>query len=300
MRLTRAAAISAVLALGLAGLAACGGEDGSGGSTDSTPAPSVTFEPGTTMYRLNQEQKIRIGTKFDQPGFGLANLEGVPEGFDVEIGKIIAYELGIPEENIEWIETPSRVREEYIQQGRVDIVVATYTINDDRKQRVDFAGPYYIAGQQIMVRADDDSITGPDDFRSGDKKVCSATGSTPAKNIENYLADVGSQLVLFDTYDKCLDPLRNGDVDAVTTDNVILLGYVSQYPGEFKLVGTKFTVEPYGIGLKKGDDAFRDFINDVLEKIYADGRYAAAWSATAGQFDPTIPEAPKVDRYASS
>jgi len=106
--------------------------------------------------------------------------------------------------------------------------------------------------------------------------------------------------VLFDTYDKCLDPLRNGDVDALTTDNVILLGYVSQAPNDFKLVGTKFTVEPYGIGLKKGDDAFRDFINDVLEEIYADGRYAAAWSATAGQFDPTIPEAPKVDRYTSS
>jgi len=157
-----------------------------------------------------------------------------------------------------------------------------------------------VAGQQIMVRADDDSITGPDDFRSGDKKVCSVTGSTPAKNIEKYLADVGSQLVLFDTYDKCLDPLRNGDVDALTTDNVILLGYVSQAPNDFKLVGTKFTVEPYGIGLKKGDDAFRDFINDVLEEIYADGRYAAAWSATAGQFDPTIPEAPKVDRYTSS
>jgi glutamate transport system substrate-binding protein len=300
MRLTRAAALSAVLALGLGVLAACGGGEGGGEpATGETPVPSVSFEPGTTMDRLYKEQKIRIGTKFDQPGFGKANLEGVPEGFDVEIGKIIAFELGIPEENIEWVETPSRVREEYIEQGRVDIVVATYTINDTRKERIDFAGPYYVAGQQIMVRADDDSITGPEDFRAGDKKVCSATGSTPAENIANYLADVGSQLVLFDTYDKCLDPLRNGDVDAVTTDNVILLGYVAQSPGEFKLVGTKFTVEPYGIGLKKGDDAFRDFINDVLEKIYADGRYAAAWSATAGQFDPTIPEAPEVDRYTS-
>lgn len=297
MRRRQAAAFGAVLALGLSALAACGGGEP---GTDPTPEPDVSFAAGTTMARLHDAQKITIGTKFDQPGFGLVNLEGVPEGFDVEIGKIIATELGIPVENIEWVETPSRVREEYIEQGRVDIVVATYTINDARKERIDFAGPYYVAGQQIMVRADDDSITGPEDFESGDKKVCSVTGSTPAGNIVQYLADEATQLVLFDTYDKCLDPLRNGDVDALTTDNVILLGYVSQSPEDFKLVGTKFTDEPYGIGLKKGDDEFRSFINDVLEEIFVDGRYAKAWTDTAGKFDPTVPEAPEVDRYTSA
>jgi len=298
MRLNRSAAIGAVLALGLGALAACGGGDDPG--TDPTPEPTVSFEAGTTMAELNEAQSITIGTKFDQPGFGLANLEGVPEGFDVEIGKIIATELGIPVDNIEWVESPSRVREEYIETDRVDLVVATYTINDARKERIDFAGPYYVAGQQIMTRADDDSITGPDDFRDGTKKVCSVTGSTPAANIVSYLDDQATQLVLFDTYDKCLDPLRNGDVDAVTTDNVILLGFVSQSPEDFKLVGTKFTVEPYGIGVKKGDDEFRSFINDVLEEIFEDGRYAQAWTDTAGQFDPTVPEAPEVNRYTSS
>ncbi len=293
MRSLRVAAIGATLALGLGLLTACGGEEGGG----PAPSPSVSFAAGTTMAELNEAQAITIGTKFDQPGFGLANLEGVPEGFDVEIGKIIATELGIPVENIEWVETPSRVREEAIETDQVDIVVATYTINDARKERIDFAGPYYVAGQQIMTRADDDSIDGPEDFEAGDKKVCSVTGSTPAANIVNYLANEAEQLVLFDTYDRCLDPLRNGDVDAVTTDNVILLGYVSQTPEDFKLVGTKFTEEPYGIGVKKGDDEFRDFINNVLEEIFADGRYAAAWTATAGEFDPTVPEAPVVDRY---
>jgi glutamate transport system substrate-binding protein len=83
----------------------------------------------------------------------------------------------------------------------------------------------------------------------------------------------------------------------VTTDNVILLGYIAQSPDDFQLVGSKFTDEPYGIGVKKGDDEFRSFINDVLEKIAADGRYAQAWSSTAGEFDPQIPEAPEVNRY---
>lgn len=293
MRKIRVAATAAVLALGLGTLAACGDDGG------ETPAPvdTPTFPAGSTMAELFAAQKITIGTKFDQPGFGLADLEGKPQGFDVEIAKLIAAELGIPADNIEWRETPSRVREEVIEQGQVDIVVATYTINDTRKERIDFAGPYYVAGQQIMTRKDDDSIDGPEDFQDGTKKVCSATGSTPAANIVKYLADQATQLVLFDTYDKCLDPLRDGTVDAVTTDNVILLGYVARSPDDFKLVGEKFTDEPYGIGVAKGDDQFRDFINDVLEEIAADGRYATAWSTTAGTFDPVIPEAPPVNRY---
>ncbi len=295
MRPIRVAAVLAATALGLGLLAACGDDP-----ETTTPTPSVSFEAGTTMARLHDAQAITIGTKFDQPGFGLLNLDGVPEGFDVEIAKIIATELGIPVANIEWKESPSRVREEYLETAQVDLVVATYTINDTRKERIDFAGPYYVAGQQIMTRKGDDSITGPEDFADGTKKVCSAVGSTPAANIVQYLADEGTQLVLFDTYDKCLDPLRNGEVDAVTTDNVILLGYVSRSPDDFQLVGTKFTVEPYGIGVAKGDDDFREFINTVLEKAAADGRYAQAWTSTAGTFDPVVPELPEIDRYTSS
>ncbi len=282
----------ATLALGLGTLAACGTKE-----EPSTPPPTVSFEAGSTMDKLNKAQKLRVGTKFDQPGFGLLGLDGKPAGFDVEIAKIIATELGIPTDKIEYTEAPSRLRETLIEEGTVDIVVATYTINAARKERIDFAGPYYVAGQHIMVRKGDTTITGPDSFKAGDKKVCSVTGSTPAKNILNYLADEATQLVLFDTYDKCLDPLRDGTVDALTTDNVILLGYIARSPNDFQLAGTKFTDEPYGIGVKKGDDDFRDFINDVLEKAAADGRYGAAWSSTAGTFDPSIPEMPAVDRY---
>ncbi|HLT10958.1 MAG TPA: glutamate ABC transporter substrate-binding protein [Micromonosporaceae bacterium] len=294
MRIKRFAAIAAIGALALTG-AACGsgGETPSGGGGGT----EMNFPEGSTMARLNEAQAIKIGTKFDQPGFGLQGLDGKPAGFDVEIGKIIASELGIPEENIQWVETPSAVREEVLERGDVDIVVATYTINDARKERIDFAGPYYVAGQQIMVKADDNSITGPDSFKAGDKKVCSVQGSTPSQNILPYLKDEASQLVLFDIYDKCVDALQQGQVDAVTTDNVILLGYVAESNGAYKLVGEQFTEEPYGIGVKKGDDQFRNFINDVLEKIYADGRYEQAWKDTAGKFDPNLPEPPPVDRY---
>jgi len=294
MRITRPVMLMAATALAVT-VAACGG--GSKDATGPAAPKAVSFPAGTTMETLNKAQKIRIGTKFDQPGFGLKGLDGKPAGFDVEIGKIIAGELGIAPEKIEWVETPSKVREEYLEQGKVDLVVATYTINDERKKRVDFAGPYYVAGQQIMTRKGDSSITGPDSLRDGTKKVCSVTGSTPAKNIGSYLKDQTSQLVLFDVYSKCADALKNNQVDAVTTDNVILTGLVASSPGDFQLVGTKFTQEPYGVGLKKGDTAFRTFVNDVLEKIGTDGRYAKAWTTTAGKFDPGTPAAPAVNRY---
>lgn len=292
MRISRLVAIAAAATLALS-VAACGSDDGDKGASNT----KKDFPAGSTMAKLNDAGKIRIGTKFDQPGFGLKGLDGKPAGFDVEIGKIIADELGIAEENIEWVETQSAVREEVIEQGKVDLVIATYTINSKRKERIDFAGPYYIAGQHIMVKASDNSITGPESFKAGDKKVCSVQGSTPAQNIEQYLANVSEQLVLFDIYQKCVDALDQGQVDAVTTDNVILMGFIADGDGKYKLVGEKFTEEPYGIGLKKGDTQFRNWINDVLEKIYSDGRYEKAWKDTAGKFDPIVPEAPAVDRY---
>jgi glutamate transport system substrate-binding protein len=162
---------------------------------------------------------------------------------------------------------------------------------------VDFAGPYYTAGQDIMVKKNDTSITGPDSFKAGGKKVCSVTGSTPAEKIKSYLKDPASQLVLFDVYSKCADALKNGQVDAVTTDNVILLGLIDANGGAFKLVDQPFTQEPYGIGLKKGDDKFRAFINDTLDAAAKDGSYEKAWKATAGKVKPEAPKLPVLNRY---
>jgi glutamate transport system substrate-binding protein len=247
------------------------------------------------MARLAEAGTITIGTKFDQPGFGLANPQGVPEGFDVEVAKIVAGGLGIAPEDIQWKETVSANRESFIQNGDVDIVVATYTINDARKQLIDFAGPYYVAGQDIMVATGNPlGIQGPDDLAG--KRVCSVEGSTPAQNIRDNYPE--AQLTLFDVYSKCADALRNGQVDAVTTDNVILTGLVQGGQGAFELVGNPFTQEPYGIGLKKGDDDFRGYINDTLEQSFQDGSWAAAWDRTAGAITgEPAPEPPTIDRY---
>ncbi|SHN80833.1 amino acid ABC transporter substrate-binding protein, PAAT family [Geodermatophilus obscurus] len=296
MRITRYAATLGALGLVLAGCSSEAGQQAEE-ATENAPevAQDVEFPAGSTMAELAEAGTITVGTKFDQPGFGLANPQGVPEGFDVEVAKIIAGELGIAPEEIEWKETVSANRESFIQNGDVDVVVATYTINDARKQLIDFAGPYYVAGQDIMVATGNPlAIEGPDDLAG--KRVCSVEGSTPAQNIRDNYPE--AQLTLFDVYSKCADALRNGQVDAVTTDNVILTGLVQGGQGAFELVGNPFTEEPYGIGLAKGDDEFRGFINDTLEQAYEDGSWAAAWDRTAGAITGTeAPEPPAVDRY---
>ena len=287
MRITLVAAAAAA-ALALAGCA--GGGGGEGDAEEPADEPAATFEAGTTMAELSEAGAITVGTKFDQPLFGLVGPSGVPEGFDVEIAKIIASELGISEDNIEWVETVSANREPFIENGQVDIVVATYTINDKRKEVVSFAGPYYMAGQSILVLADNDDIESEEDLVG--QPVCSVTGSTPAAK----LAEIGAQPVLTDTYTNCLEPLRSGQVVAVSTDNVILAGLAAQNEGEFKVVGEPFTEEPYGIGLAKDDTEFRNWINDVLEASYEDGRYEEAWNSTAGEILPFV-EPPTPDRY---
>ena len=282
----RTAAALAALALAVTG---CGSDDGDDvAQSDAKP----TFAAGTTMEKIQKAGVLKVGTKFDQPLYGEKQLSGDVEGFDVEIARIVAAELGVKPE---FQEAVSKNREPFIQNGTVDIVVATYTINDKRKAVVDFAGPYYLTGQSLMVAKDDEAIKSKDDLAG--KTVCSVAGSTPAENIVKEAPQ--AKVVLFDTYGKCAEAVKNGQADAVTTDEAILLGLVAKSPDDFKTVGRPFSDEPYGIGLKKDDQAFRDFVNDLLEETYEDGRWEKALKATVGtaQAEEDLPEPPPVDRY---
>lgn len=282
----RSAAVAAFAAPLLAlSIVSCGGDD----SGDAAVKSDAKFAAGTTMERLNKAGAVTVGTKYDQPLFGLKNLKGVPEGFDVEIAKLVAGGLGIEPGKIKWVESVSANREPFLQQGRVDMVVATYTMNDKRKKVVDFAGPYYTAGQDIMVKKGNPlAITGPEKLAG--KRTCSVDGSTPAQNIRDKYPQ--AKLTLFDVYTKCAAALKNGQVDAVSTDNVILLGLIDKDPEAFELVKKPFTSEPYGIGLKQGDAAFCTFVNDTLKKSFDDGSWKKAWDDTAGKVAGAAPTPP--------
>ena len=286
--------------------AACGDDDdGDEASTTGTTAAALAppeFPAGTTMAAIQDKGKLIVGVKYDQPGFGQRNpTNNQIEGFDVEIGKLMAVgifggtvaDLG---PKVEFVEAVSRNREPFIQNGTVDIVVATYTINDARKQVVDFAGPYFIARQDIMVKSDDNSITSVTDLNG--KRVCTAAGSTSERNLRAQAPQ--ADLLLFSGYSECAQALTDGRVVAVSTDAPILAGLVQQSGGAFKLVRAPFSDEPYGIGLKKGDDAFRSFLNDRLEAIYASGEWARAFNETLGEIGLELPTPPPVDRYSST
>lgn len=240
------------------------------------------------------EHKLTIGVKYDQPGMSIKNPDGSMSGFDVDVARYVAEQLGYKPEDIEWKEAPSGQRETLIQNGQVQYVVGTYSITPDRKQKVGFAGPYFQTGQSLLVREDNTDIAGPESL-TGNKKVCSVTGSTPAQRIKDKYPDV--QLQLFDTYSACVESLRNGAVDAVTTDAVILAGYAAQSPGTMKVVGQPFSIELYGIGLAKENNELRGKINDALQKMIDSGQWQAAFDKNLGASGYKPPPPPQIDRY---
>ncbi len=296
-RLTSVAAGIAVAALALS---ACGNEGSpdSGTGAPGATAPTYTVASGVavagspTFDKIKNRGELVVGVKFDQPGLGQKPAGAdKPVGFDVEIAKMIGADLGFAPEKIKFTETVSANREPFIQNGTVDLVVATYTINDARKQVVDFAGPYYVAGQDLLVKKDNNDITGPDALAG--KKVCSVDGSTPAKRIKDNYPQ--AQLITFDTYSKCVEQLSSGSVDAVTTDDAILRGYAAAQKDAFKVVGKPFSKEPYGIGMPKGDTALRKFVNDALKKREDSGDWKKAFEFTLGSADGVTP--PAIDNY---
>ncbi len=225
---------------------------------------------GTTGSTSGSGDTIKIGIKFDQPGLGLKQGDTYT-GMDVDVAKYVADKLGYSESQIEWTQAPSGQRESLIENGQVTYIVGTYSITDKRKEKVSFAGPYFIAGQDLLVRADDTSITGVDAL-SG-KKLCSVTGSTSAQNVKDKVPDVNLQE--FGTYSECVAALAAGSIDALTTDDTILAGYAAQeqYKGKLKVVGNTFSTENYGIGLKKGDTELCTKITTAITEMISDGSW---------------------------
>jgi glutamate transport system substrate-binding protein len=279
------------LLAGALALTACGREDnpagantlgGQGAPALSHPvASNVQVEGSPVFQAMTQRGRVVIGVKEDQPGLGFKDATtGEYSGFDIEIARMVAAGLGFGPDQIDYKPIPSAAREDSISRADVDYYVGTYTINDKRKQLVSFAGPYFQAGQSLLVRADETDITGPQTLKG--KKVCSASGSTPIQRVRDQGLTEPENIVEFQTYTQCVDQLLTNQVDAVTTDDAVLAGYASLQPDELKLVGETFSEEPYGIGLQKDDTALRNKINDLLQGAYDDGTWQRIYDATLG------------------
>ena len=262
MNARRIGAVTAAAAIAL-GLAACGSSDSGSGSGSS----------GSASADAPTGKKIKIGTKFDQPGLGLKKGTEM-SGFDVDVATYVAKELGSNAGDIEWVQAVSAQRETLLSSGQVDMIVATYSITDKRKEQVSFAGPYFIACQDLLVRADESAIKGKADLDG--KKLCSVKGSTPAQKVKDEIPGVNLQE--FATYSECVAGLVSKAVDAVTTDDTILAGFAAQdqFKGKLKVVGQTFSTENYGIGLKKGDTEMCTKVTDAINKMIKDGDWEKA------------------------
>lgn len=303
MRLRKtSAALAASVAVVLA-LTACG-KEGSAGDDDEEEGPELPtytvaedVKVDSPVLKAAQKRgKLVVGSKSDQPFLGFQDPGSKKyEGFDVEVAKMIAADLGFdPEKDIEWKTIDSSIRETAVSKGQVDLMIGTYTINDERKKQVDFAGPYYLAGQDLLVRKDDDSIKGPDSIKG--KTVCSIKGSTPLRNITENKAKYGAKTVELGKYTDCVKQLVDGQVDAMTTDDAILKGYAAQRPDDLKVVGETFSDEPYGVGLKRGDKALKDAVSDAIQAHIDNGDYEKAYEATLGRSGSDFVKPPKLDR----
>jgi glutamate transport system substrate-binding protein len=282
--------------LALAGCGKEGSPTGGGAPVVSEPAVADVQVAGSpTFDKITQRGRVVIGVKNDQPGLGIVDpTTNTYSGFDVEIARLVASKLGLGADKIDYKVVQSAAREDAISRGDVDYYVGTYTINDNRKQRVAFAGPYFVAGQGLLVRKEETAITGKDTLKG--KKVCSVTGSTPLQRVQQQQLTEPANIIAFQTYGQCVDQLMSNQVDAVTTDDAILKGYASQSPDKLKLVGDAFSKEPYGIGLPKDDKALRDKVNDILQASFDDGTWKKIYDGTLGKSgSPADP--PALNRY---
>lgn len=292
-------AAAGALAVVLAGCGS-GGESAvppAGGATsspdllkDAPVADAARILPGSTMERIKQRGRLIVAEALDAPLLSQQNPANPDEvtGFDADLAKLLAvYILGKPE--VEIIPPATETREALLANGTVDVVFNTYTITPERAEQVAFAGPYFESGLAVAVKSGTTGIKGIDDLAG---KTVIVGANTPAVT-EVPRRQPTANVISFGTDPQAVTALLQGRGDAYVQDLTLLASNAEANP-RLTVVGNPFTTEPYGIGLKHGDDEFKKFVNDWLERIQDDGQWAQAWKNSLGTVvdsDPPTPPA---------
>jgi ABC-type amino acid transport/signal transduction systems, periplasmic component/domain len=224
-----------------------------------------------------------IGVKPDQPGLGIRESNGTYVGFDVDVARYIARELGVTDPK--FVSAPSSKREDMIRDGEVDMVVATYSITPQRKTKVAFGGPYYVAHQDTLVRANETAIDNVRDLRG--RKLCEVTGSNSWRRVKEE-RKIAVDLVQSPSYSDCMTKLKSGAVDAVSTDDLILAGFASSAGRSVRIINAPISDERYGVGIKQSDIDGCEAINKAITKMYQDGTAAKLLEKWFGKTSLTL------------
>jgi glutamate transport system substrate-binding protein len=269
--------VIAMLVLGALTLVACGDDDDDEGDGEEAAAVEE-FPAGSTMAELQEAGEITIGVKFDVPPFGLNNPQtGEVEGFDVDLGTYIAERLGV-EPVFREATTDNRIP--LLVDGTIDLILSTMTITEERDLEIDFSEPYYVANGDVLVPEGSD-IQSLEDLNGN--TVCTALGSTYQETIKQEAPD--AQLRLVDLYSECFDQVQTGQVDAVSTDNVILTGMTIQ-DDSLQLLDLDYTTEPYGAGIPEGDTEFKQFVDESIAEFIDSGQWQETYDEWVGQYIP--------------
>ena len=253
------------------------------------PDPYERLRENSPTYRAMEARgRVIIGVKPDQPGWSVRTGDQAYQGFDDDVARMIAEDLGF-KDRVTFMDVETQNREYRITSGQVDLVVASYTINAARAQKVSFAGPYFIAGQDFLVRADENAVNGPEDLAGS--KVCVVRESTSATRIRTEFPHM--QVEERGKYSECVDELLAGKVRGVSTDDAILSGFVAQNPGKLRILGRPFSDEPYGVGLSKGDTALAEAVCTALERHIANGDWQRAYDTRLRPLGLPQPRAPQ-------
>ncbi|MFD1886029.1 glutamate ABC transporter substrate-binding protein [Paenibacillus wenxiniae] len=255
------------------------------GACSTTTAPSAsngangTDNASSQLDQIKQRGKLIVGVKYDTKLFGLKDPgTGNVEGFDVDMAHALAKSILGDASKVELKEVTSKTRIPMLNNGDVDMVIATMTITDERKKEVDFSDVYFQAGQSLLVKKGS-PIKGIEDV-TADTTILAAKGATSIKNIEAKVP--GVKVLEYDNYQDAFNALKAGQGDALTTDDAILYGMAAQDPN-YEVVGQPFTDEPYGIAVKKGQTALVEAINKGLTAMKADGSYNEMYKKWIGK-----------------
>ena len=233
----------------------------------------------SSLPAIKARGTLLAGVKLDTPPFGFLDDNNQPAGFDLDLVRAVAIHLGIP---AEFQKVTSVTRIPLLVSGNVDLVAASMTHTRERGRTIDFSQTYYTGGQSLLVRRDS-PITGADDLAG--KRVAVQQGTTLEKTIARLAP--AARITAFRDYDAAWLAFAQGRADALTGSLTILQGFAKSNDG-FRIAGGLLSVEPFGMGVRKGDWAMRDAVDETLQDLWTTGGYMKLYRTWFGA-DPTTP-----------
>jgi ABC-type amino acid transport substrate-binding protein len=228
---------------------------------------------------IKSRGKLIAGVKYDTPPFGFVDASNELGGFDIDLVREIAKKIGVP---VEFVKVTSPTRIPMLVSGNVDLVAASMTNTPERAQAIDFSVTYYTGAQRLVVPARS-SIHGVKDLDG--KIVAVQQGTTLERNLANVAP--GAKALPFRDYNSAWLALVQGRADALTGSADVLRGFIRTNPA-FTVVGERFSVEPFGIGVRLGETALRRTIDDAIRELWSSGRYQELYRKWFG-VDPEVP-----------